>query len=349
MILDDDQRELVATVRALLAKHAATRQAIDSDSGYDEKLWNLLCNQVGVAALAIPEEFGGVGASVVESNLVLEDLGAVLAATPMLGSAVLGAQALLAIGDTDACTRLLPGVAEGTTDVALCWASRTGWGDPTVTATDGQLTGTTHYVLDAGRASTFVVVTDAGFYETDTATVEVVSGMDPTRRFGQVSFDRTAAHKLECADPTAALARIRDVAITAVAAEQVGAAARCLADTVEYTKTRIQFGRPIGSFQALKHRMADLYTLVETARSASYAATQALATGAPTLSEDAAVAKVYCSEAFSAVAGEAIQLHGGVAITWEYDTHLYFKRAHGDSQLFGQPEWYVQRLRPVHG
>lgn len=348
MIYTDEQRELAKTVRALVTKHANTRAAIDSEHGYDDKLWKLLCDQVGVAALAIPEEYGGIGATQVESNLVIEELGRVLAPTPMLGSVVLGAQTLLALDDEDARTRLLPGIAEGTTVVALCWAGVDGWESLGVSADlDGKLSGTVAYVLDGPVADVLIVVADTtdgiGFYEVRPADAEIstAQGMDPTRRFGTVTFDRTAGRRLGSTDGAAVLDRIRDIACAALAAEQVGAADRCLADTVEYTKSRVQFGRPIGSFQALKHRMADLYASVETARSMSLSATASLDP------IDVAAAKVHCSEAFSTVAAESIQLHGGIAITWEHDAHLYFKRAHGDAHLFGDVGSYVRRFALV--
>ncbi len=350
-VVTDEQRELALTVRALLAKHAdhaAVRRAIDSELGYDEKLWHLLCQQVGVAALAIPEEYGGVGAGPIESHLVLEELGRALAPTPMLGSVVLGGQTLLALGDKEACARLLPGIAEGTAIAALCWAGDRGWDIPGVSAgSDGMLNGTAHYVLDGHIADVLVVVAHTAdgvaFFEVDPTGVGVsrkqVRAMDPTRRLAVIDFHDVEARPLSTGNPAAVLDHIRDLACAALAAEAIGSAAQSLAMTVEYTKSRVQFGRPIGSFQALKHRMADLYVLVESARSMSYAATASLGR------EDCATAKVYCSEAFSAVAAESIQLHGGIAITWEHDAHLYFKRAHGNSQLFGQPEEYVSRLR----
>ncbi len=350
-VVTDEQRELALTVRSLLAKHAdhsAVRRAIDSELGYDEKLWQLLCQQIGVAALAIPEEYGGIGAGPIESHLVLEELGRTLAPTPMLGSVVLGAQTLLALGDNEACSRLLPGIAEGTSIAALCWAGEGGWDTPGVSAgSDGKLNGTAHYVLDGHIADVLIVVALAGdgvaIFDVDPTSAGVscqqVRAMDPTRRLSVIDFVGVEARPFSTGNATAVLDRVRDIACAALAAEEIGAAAHSLAMTVEYTKSRVQFGRPIGSFQALRHRMADMYVLVETARSMSYAATASLDTA------DCASAKVYCSETFSHVAAESIQLHGGIAITWEHDAHLYFKRAHGSSQLFGQPAEYVTRLR----
>ncbi|TSD95678.1 acyl-CoA dehydrogenase [Skermania sp. ID1734] len=349
--ITDEQRDLVATVRSLLAKHAGLREAIASDSGYDEKLWRLLCEQVGVAALAIPEDFGGVGASIVESHLVLSELGSVLAATPMLGSVAICAPTLLALGDEKSCAQWLPEIAAGSAVAALCWAGEAGWDTPGVSADSaGRLSGSSQYVLDGHIADVLVVVASTddgyGFFEVDPATTTraATRGMDPTRRFTSVSFDATPARRLDNGNGGHVIDRVRVIACAALAAEQVGAADRCLANTVAYTKSRVQFGRPIGSFQALKHRMADMYALVETARSMSYAATAALANDDPDAAESAFAAKIYCSEALETVAAESVQLHGGIAITWEHDAHLYFKRAHADAQLFGAPRCYVEKL-----
>ncbi|MEU6564417.1 acyl-CoA dehydrogenase family protein [Nocardia nova] len=347
-------RELASSVRAALTKHgdsAALRRAIDSESGYDERLWTLLCEQVGVAALAIPEEFGGVGADLDTALVVVEELGRTLHNPPMLGSAVLGVQAVLASGDDAAARRLLPEVAEGSRTLAVCWADEKGWA---ATGADAQraagfgvradgdtLSGTAHYVLDGAGADTLLVVTDSGLYEIDATATGVTRTltrtMDPTRRLSTVAFDGAKATRLSD-DPTAITSRLRAVAWAALAAEQVGAAEQCLESTVEYSKSRVQFGRPIGSFQALKHRMADMYVLVESARSAAYAAIADLdrpATGETTL--DLESARIHCSQTFRSVVSEMVQMHGGIAITWEHDAHLYFKRAHGDAELFGMP------------
>ncbi|NMN97000.1 acyl-CoA dehydrogenase family protein [Antrihabitans stalactiti] len=345
--MNDEQRELASTVRALVAKHASLRKAIESDTGYDDNLWRMLCDQVGVAGLAIPEEFGGIGAGLVESHIVVEELGRTLVPTPMLDSVVLGGQTILAVGDHDACERLLPGIAEGTTTAAVCWAGKSGWTVPAVTADrDGLLSGTASYVLGGHIADVLIVIasTDEGiaFFEVDPSQDGVVRrqrrAMDPTRRLSEIEFTNVEGRLLHTSDPATALDRIRNIACAALAAEQVGGADRALAMTVEYAKDRKQFGRAIGSFQALKHRMADLHVLVESARAASDLATATLDPA------DCATAKVWCSDAFSQVAAEAIQLHGGIAITWEHDAHLYFKRAHGSAELFGRPEEYVRRF-----
>lgn len=354
--LTPEQAGLRDAVRTLLAKRsdsAAVRKAVDLPRGHDEALWLVLCEQIGVAALAVPEEFGGVGASLAETHLVMEELGRTLTPSPLLGSGVLAAQTLLALDDRSAGERLLPGIADGSTIAALCWAGADGRWSPdaaAVTATssngDWALTGTTHYVLDGDTADLLLVVAsfgdEIGVFEVDPAHAvrTHTPTMDLTRRLATVTFRQAPAARIG-GDATAALTGARDAACVALSAEQVGAAERILELTVEYTKMRVQFGRPIGSFQALKHRMADLHVLVESARSASYAAVSGVV--------EPTVAKAYCSEAFFAVAAEAIQLHGGIAITWEHDAHLYFKRAQGSAQLFGQPAAHLARLAAPAG
>ncbi|MET9210427.1 MULTISPECIES: acyl-CoA dehydrogenase family protein [unclassified Nocardia] len=334
--------EFRTSVRALLAKHstpAAVRAAMDTDLGYDPKLWTMLCEQVGVAALAVPEEWGGAGAGLVESLMVVGELARTLAGVPMLGSAVLGVQAILLSDDEQACARLLPDLADGSRTAALCWADAAGWDASGVTASDGKLNGAAHYVLHGAQADLLLVLTDDGLYETtaDAAGVVVAPtpALDPTRELAVIAFTDTPATRIGAADPAALRTRLREIAWAALAAEQVGAARRCLEMTVEYTASRVQFGRPIGSFQALKHRMADMYVLVESAESTALAAAQAVAENSASAAEDVYVARKHCTETFSHVAAETIQLHGGIAITWEHDAHLYFKRAHATAELFG--------------
>ncbi|QHG80975.1 acyl-CoA dehydrogenase family protein [Rhodococcus rhodochrous] len=342
----EERAALRDSVRTLLAKHsdsAAVRRAITTDSGYDDELWTMLVEQVGVAALAVPEEYDGVGASWVETHVVLEELGRTLTPSPFLGSAVLAAQTVLLSGDADAAARLLPGIAAGEI-VAVCWASAAGWQRPGVNAEGDVLTGTAHYVLGGDIASTLLVLAadgdTVGLFEVDPETDGVsrrrVPTMDPTRSLAEVSFSAVTGRRLSSSDDLAD--RLRAAAAIALSAEQVGAAQAVLDLTVDYAKNRKQFGRAIGSFQALKHRMADMYALVETARSMSYAA--ALSQDP----QDAYAAKIYCSEAFQQVASEAVQLHGGIAITWEHDAQLFFKRAHGSAQLFGQPREYLSAV-----
>jgi alkylation response protein AidB-like acyl-CoA dehydrogenase len=324
------------SVRTLL-----TRQADDT--------WPRL-RGIGAPGLAIPECFGGAGASLRETCVVLEELGRTLTPSPLLGSAVLAAQALLATGDTDACRRLLPGIADGGLVAALVWTGPAGRWTPDGVACHadaaGALTGEAHHVLDGDVADVLLVAArtpdGVALFEVAPGLPGVsrtgVTAMDLTRRLAVVELAGAAGRRIGPVD----LARVRDVACVALSAEQVGAAARALELTVGYAKTRVQFGRPIGAFQALQHRMADLHVLVEAARSASCSAVEAL--GSADLAVRAAVAKVRCSEALMRVAGEMIQIHGGIGITWEHDAHRYFKRAHGAWHLFGQPAEHVARL-----
>ncbi len=394
MELTDERRDLRDAVRGLLAQQQR------GDAGDDKSLWRRLCGEIGVAGLAIPQRYGGAGAGPVETHIVMEELGRGLTCSPLLGSAVLAAQALLASGDTAACQRLLPAIADGSAVAALAWTTPAGHWDPgeaacaahpaaRTTAADAiqaiarppaprwhrrgrapqasvpsvsspddwVLTGEAHHVLDGDQADVLLAAArtpgGVGLFEVDPrgrgVTRAAVTTMDTTRRLAIVRLDRAPGRPIGAspgrASPgSAALARARDLACIALSAEQVGAAQRALELTVAYTKVRVQFGRAIGSFQALQHRMADLHVLVESARSLSYAAADAAAEGAADLGLHAAAAKVYCSEALARVAGEMIQMHGAIGITWEHDAHRYLKRAHGAGQLFGRPSEHAARV-----
>jgi alkylation response protein AidB-like acyl-CoA dehydrogenase len=414
MELTDERRDLRDAVRGLLAQQQR------GDAGDDRSLWRRLCGEIGVAGLAIPQRYGGAGAGPVETHIVMEELGRGLTCSPLLGSAVLAGQALLASGDTVACQRLLPAIADGSAVAALAWTTPAGHWDPgeaacaahpaaRTTAADAiqaiaeaagtgagtgatpaagtgsgtgatpaavpsvsspddwVLTGEAHHVLDGDQADVLLAAArtagGVGLFEVDPrdrgVTRAAVTTMDTTRRLAIVRLDRAPGRPIGAgagsasagsASPgssslgSAALARARDLACIALSAEQVGAAGRALELTVAYTKVRVQFGRAIGSFQALQHRMAGLHVLVESARSLSYAAAGAAAGGAADLGLRAAAAKVYCSEALTRVAGEMIQLHGAIGITWEHDAHRYLKRAHGASQLFGRPSEHAARV-----
>jgi alkylation response protein AidB-like acyl-CoA dehydrogenase len=306
-----EERELLRdTVAALVDKHAspaAVRQATESEPGYDESLWKLLCEQVGAAALVVPEEFGGAGGELADAAVVLEELGKVLAPTPLLGT-TLAELALLSAAEPDADA--LETLAEGTAIGTVVF-------DPGYV-----LNGAVADVVIAADGETLTRWTDFAATPVDT--------MDPTRPLARLEPKATTD-----IGPDPGLA---DTAAILLAAEQIGAATKCLDMTVEYTKDRVQFGRPIGSFQALKHRMADLYVAVQSARAV---VNEAIAEPSAT---SAALARISASEAFSKVAAEAVQMHGGIAITWEHDIQLYFKRAHGSSQLLGPPREHLRRL-----
>ncbi|AHC27536.1 MULTISPECIES: acyl-CoA dehydrogenase IpdE2 [Mycobacteriaceae] len=304
-----EERELLrSTVAALVDKHAtpeAVRTAMESDRGYDESLWKLLCEQVGAAALVIPEDLGGAGGELADAAVVLEELGKALVPTPLLGT-TLAELALLHAGDHE----LLEGLAEG--------------------ASIGTVVFDPEYVVNGDIADIVIAADGTELTRWTDVTAKPHATMDLTRRLSSVTAGETAALG---ADPGLA-----DTAALLLAAEQIGAAARALDLTVAYTKDRVQFGRPIGSFQALKHRMADLYVTVQSARAVIY---DAIADPSPA---SASLARVFASEALTDVAAEAVQLHGGIAITWEHDIQLYFKRAHASAQLLGPPREHLRRL-----
>lgn len=306
-----EERELLRdTVASLVEKHAhpeAVRRGMDSERGYDEKLWTLLCEQVGVAALVVPEELGGAGGELADAAVVIEELGKGLVPTPLLGT-TLAELALLAADEPDGET--LEALAAG--------------------ASIGAAVFDRGYVINGDVADVVVAAEDGKLTRWTEFTAHPVTPMDPTRRLARLEPGATAA-----LGPDPGLA---DTAAILLAVEQIGAASRCLDLTVAYTKDRVQFGRPIGSFQALKHRMADLYVLVQSARTV---VNDAVAAPSPT---SAALARVTASDAFTAVAAESVQMHGGVAITWEYDIQLYFKRAHGSAQLLGPPRDHLRAL-----
>ncbi|SPM40101.1 Acyl-CoA dehydrogenase related to the alkylation response protein AidB, partial [Mycobacterium numidiamassiliense] len=306
-----EERELLReTVAALVAKHAgpaAVRAGMESDRGYDESLWQLLCEQVGAAALVIPEDLGGAGGELGDAAVVLQELGRALVPSPLLGT-TLAELALLAAPEPDTAT--LEALAEG--------------------GSIGALVLDADYVVNGDIADVVVAAADGQLSRWTRFSAEPVATMDPTRRLARIQPQDTVT-----LGPDPGLA---DRAAILLAAEQIGAAERCLDLTVEYAKSRVQFGRPIGSFQALKHRMADLYVVVSAAR-----AVVADACDDPTPT-NAATARLLATEALCSVASEGIQIHGGIAITWEHDMHLYFKRAHGSSHLLGSPRELLGQL-----
>ncbi|MDY6998270.1 MAG: acyl-CoA dehydrogenase family protein [Actinomycetota bacterium] len=306
-----EERELLRdTVAALVDKHAgpeSVREAMASERGYDESLWTMLCEQVGAAALVVPEEMGGAGGELADAAVVIEELGKALVPTPLLGT-TLAELALLSVGepDTDTLEKLAEGAAIGT-----------------VVFNPG-------YVVNGDVADVVIAADGETLTRWSSFTAAPAVAMDPTRRLAALDAGETTTIG---ADPGLA-----DTAAILLAVEQIGAASRCLDLTVAYTKDRVQFGRPIGSFQALKHRMADLYVAVQAAR-----AVVEEAVGDPSPAS-AMLARLAASEAFSKVAAEAVQMHGGIAITWESDIQLYFKRAHGSAQLLGPPRQQLRRL-----
>ena len=335
MELTEEHRALRDAVRGLLAGYPA-RAAAEQPAGYDAGLWQRLCKEIGVAGLAVPDAYGGAGATLLESHVVLGEWGRALTPGPMLGCAVLATQALLRAGDRQACERLLPGICAGDLIASVAWQGElTGDAAGTVNGVAHQVLDTPDVLLVAAGDALWEVAADA-----PGVTLEPADVLDPTRRLATVRFDDVPARRAG----DVSVPWLRDLACVALSAEQIGAAARAFEATHEYVRHRVQFGRPIGSFQVLQHRLAEAYLRLEAAVTASWTAAESLVADAANASTAAAMAKVYCSEALQAVVAEMVQMHGGIAITWEHDAHLYLRRAYADAQLFGAPGAHLARL-----
>jgi alkylation response protein AidB-like acyl-CoA dehydrogenase len=371
----EDQRLIRETARGFLEEKAgleALRATIASDSGWSEALWAEMGSELGWMGLAIPEEFGGLGLGTVELAILMEEAGRVLLASPFYPTLGLVVPGILAAGTTDQKAALLPDIAAGTVRGAACLSGGLLPAPAGATATlvrDGAgfiLSGEARYVAFGHAAELLLVVARAPGSRgaegvslvalpaaTPGVTVERLTSLDLTRPLSHVRFEKVAVGadqvlgEAEAAGP--ALVRALDVGAALLAAEQVGGAEACLTFTVDYTKQRVQFGRTVGSFQALKHRMADMMVVVEAAKSAAYYAACAVDEVPAELAEAAAVARSYCSDAFAKCAGDAIQLHGGIGYTWEHHAHLYFKRARSAATLLGDATHYRERLAGIIG
>ncbi|MCK8434382.1 acyl-CoA/acyl-ACP dehydrogenase [Streptomyces sp. D2-8] len=378
----DEQDEIRRTLRELLGKRCGPeelRAAVDTPAGHDPALWTTLAGQLGLPGLALPEAHGGAGCTVTELALACEETGRALAPTPLLATAVLTAPLLLALGTGAQRAELLPRIASGGLTAALAvpgsalatalaltghdrrgeWAGGGRAGGVQARRAEGgwQLYGQVDQVLDGHSARLLVIAAHAGGFARSRVLLFLVradaagltrvrrTALDATRPQGRLQLRHTPAELLggEDVDVLPALARLGDSAAACLAAEAVGAAGRVLERTVEYVGQREQFGRPVGSFQAVKHRLADAYVQVQAARSAAYYAAWAAAEAtAPARGEAAGpLALAQALEALRRAAAEGIQLHGGIGFTWEHEAHLYFKRAAGDELLFGP----VHRLR----
>lgn len=354
LLYSEIEEELRSSVRALLADrcpHESVLARCETSEPYDRKLWRTLARDLGAASLLVPEEAGGAGASAREAAVVAEELGRAAAPTPYLGSAVLATAALLALPGEDETAGLLANLASGertaTLAVPLSTAPGTGAFPASVRADGaGTLNGTVTSVADAAVADVLLVPAEGrdgpGLYavETSAAALSVVprTSLDLTRPLADVAFAGTAARRL--AGPGEAPTAVERALLTGaglLASEQLGIAEWCLESTVAYLGDRRQFGRPLGSFQALKHRLADLWLDVVGARAAARYAADALATGDPDAPVAVAVAASHCGESAVRAAEECVQLHGGIGMTWEHPAHLYLKRAKADQIALGTP------------
>lgn len=368
-VFSEEQEELRSTVRTFLERtspESEVRRLMESDEGYDPAVWKQMGGQLGLQGIHVPEEYGGSGFGYVELCLVLEEMGAALLCAPFFASAVLAAGALLACDDEDARKDLLPGIASGATIATLAYANDSGQPDGATQATSTPsgytLDGSRHFVLDGALADLVLVVAcaDAGpsLFAVEKGapglTAIPLATMDLTRKQADLVFDGTPARLIGregAADEV--LERVLRLACVGLVNESVGGARAVLTQATTYARERLQFGRPIGSFQAIKHKCADMLVAVEGSRSAAYqAAVVAEAdrsgahpaptgvpslAGASSLAVVSSLAKSYVGEAYFAVAAENIQVHGGIGFTWEHPAHLYFKRAKASQLLFGDP------------
>jgi len=359
----EEQEELRRIVRQFLdskSSEAEVRRLMETTEGYDPATWSQLAEQLGLQSLIIPEEFGGQGYGYVELTVVLEEMGRSLLCAPYFSSVVLAANTLLHSGDDAAKKELLPGIASGDTIATLAMTEDNGrWDAEGITATasksgDGYtIDGHKMFVLDGHTANLIIVAAKTGDNvslftvagDADGLTRTPLATMDQTRKQARLEFSGTPAKLLGSeGEGWPVLSRVLDLAAVALAAEQVGGAQKCLDMSVEYAKVRVQFGRPIGSFQAIKHKCADMLLEVESAKSAAYYAGWAAAELNDELPTVASLAKAYCSDAYFHAAAENIQIHGGIGFTWEHDAHLYFKRAKSSQLLLGDPTYHRELL-----
>ncbi|MFI4974378.1 MAG: acyl-CoA dehydrogenase family protein [Caulobacterales bacterium] len=366
-ISGEERQALQDSVHRLLADHSAeadVRRTMETDAGYDPALWKQLAD-MGIAGLVIEEDFGGSGAGPVELELIMEEAGAALLCSPLLSTGVLAAELLRALGDPAAKTRLLPPIAAGTSIASVALTGDRGAWTPegvevTAAPADGgwKLDGVAAYVTHGQNADVLLVLANApdglGVFEVDPrapgVAVSAMPTFDHTLRLARVVLAATPARRLEAQRPVwGAVRQALDLALVALAGEQAGGARRCLEFTVDYAKARIQFGRAIGSFQAIKHMAADLLLESESAISAARNAAARLAEGAPDAEQAIALAAFACADAFTTTTATSIQMHGGIAFTWTHPAHLYLRRARADAQLFGAPAVHRERYLQLLG
>jgi alkylation response protein AidB-like acyl-CoA dehydrogenase len=356
----DELREAVRDFLAVKSGESAVRAAMATERRHDLAVWDQMARQLRLTGLALPGDYGGDGFGLTELAVVLEEMGAALLCSPFFGTVVLAAQALLASGDEAACARYLPGIAAGRTIATLAAAEgAASWDPATVTARAERVpggwavSGTKSFVIDGAIADLVLVVarTTAGpaLFAVNRGApglhAEPMTTLDLTRAMAVLTFDRVPA-VLVGADGQAGrlMSRVLDLACVALAAEQAGGARRCLQMSAEYARTRYQFGRPIGSFQAVKHKCADMLVRVELAEATAREAARLADEAAPEFAAAAAAAHVCCSQAYLFAATENIQVHGGIGFTWEHPAHLYFRRAKSSELMFGGPAVYHERL-----
>ncbi len=362
-LFTDEQLELRAGVRDFLARKSAeetVRRLMATPGGYEPAVWQQMSDQLGLQGMAVPEEYGGAGFGYLELGIVFEEMGRALLCAPYLSSVALATEALLRCTDEAARKDLLPGLAAGRTIGTLALLEQPGrWDEAGVRTRASRsgsgwvLEGSKRFVVDGHIADLIMVGarTPAGvsLFAVDGAAPGLrrvpVQTLDQTRKQAHLEFAGAPARLIgDEGDGWPVLRRVLEVAAILLAAEQVGGASRVADMAAGYAGTRVQFGRPIGSFQAIKHMCADMLTEAEAARSAAYHGLWALAAGRDDVPLAASMAKAYCSAAYCRIAGENIQVHGGIGFTWEHPAHLYFKRAKASEAMFGTPGYHRDLL-----
>jgi alkylation response protein AidB-like acyl-CoA dehydrogenase len=364
----EEQDQLRDAVRRFLdakSPSSEVRRLMETTEGYDPAVWSQMANELGLQSIHIPEEYGGQGFTFVELAIVLEEMGRVLLCAPYFSSVVLAADAIMNAGTDAQKGELLPGIASGETIATLAFTEPNGRWDAsgiemeaTGSGDSYTLSGTKMFVIDGHIANLVVVAArTAGtsgeegisFFSVDGdaagLTRTALATMDQTRKQARLDFENVAATPIgEPGGGWPALSKTLDQAAVGLANEMVGGAQKVLEMSVEYAKVRVQFGRPIGSFQAIKHKCADMLLEVESGKSAAYYAAWAAAEDNDELPVAASLAKAYCSDAYFHAAAENIQIHGGIGFTWEHDAHLYFKRAKSSEILFGDATYHRELL-----
>ena len=368
--LNDEQEALAESAKRFLQEKAgceAALQVMETDQGFDEAVWDTMASELGWTALTIPEAYGGYGLGYTDLIPLLEAMGRHMLCSPFFSSICMGANSILEAGTEEQKTKWLPEIAAGTSRATLAFTEAGGtWCaddiQATYTRTDEGfvINGTKHYVLDGHTAHLIIVAARAegstgekgiSLFVLNPASqglsIHAIKNLDQTRKQANITLDNTPlafSAQLGGQDlDWSIVQRILDLAGVALSLEQVGCAERCLQTAVDYAKIRTQFNRPIGSFQAIKHKCADMLVLVESARSAAWFAAWS-ATQSEGLADAASQAQSYCSDALYNCAAESIQIHGGIGFTWEHEAHLYFKRAQSSKVLLGTPETHRERI-----
>jgi alkylation response protein AidB-like acyl-CoA dehydrogenase len=364
----DEQQEFRSIVRRFLedkSPTSAVRRLMESDAGYDPDVWRTLSGDLGLTAVHIPEAYGGQGFGVSELAIAVEEMGRALLCAPYFASTVLAATAILKAGTEQQKQDLLPRIASGETIAALAFTEDNGqWDASGVTMTAApsgdhwRLSGTKSFVVDGNLAQLLVVLArrpgstgsdGLSFFtvKADAAGLarKPLASMDPTRKLARLTFDNVEAELLgDEGSAASSLSATLDIAAVCLAHEMVGGAELLREQAIAFANQRFQFGRPISSFQTLKHKAADMLLEVELAKSAAYYAAAAVDEGDPDVPALASLAKAAASDAYMQTAIHAVQIHGGIGFTWDNDTHLWFKRAKSSEVFLGGPEYHRERL-----